>query len=285
MSKVHNKRRNSGLLYEFLVQTISRALIEGDTKKSSIALKILKKHYRQGTELYKEFRLINSLVRTTVNSEAIAASILHEAKVASRTHNAGELDRQKSLLIKNINHALRDETFYDQQVNEYKTYATIQTLLNDWRATEPDLRRMAQYEDQMLALLVAKKAPPVENRLVEESPGTCRLLMKFMMQKLNEKYSGTLNADQKQLIRAYAFAAVNSDPDVIKKKLIEVRDDLISMIDEHKSSIENEYVSVKLDDVRGQLITESIETVDDDTVVRFMLYTKLMSELRGGKDE
>ena len=38
----HNskKKRNSGLLYEFLVRTISRALVEGNKKKSAHALKI-----------------------------------------------------------------------------------------------------------------------------------------------------------------------------------------------------------------------------------------------------
>ena len=41
-TKNHNKKRNSLLIYEFLVRTISRALVEDDKKKSSAALKILR---------------------------------------------------------------------------------------------------------------------------------------------------------------------------------------------------------------------------------------------------
>lgn len=282
MSKSHKKRRNVGLLYEFLVRTISQALIEGDTKKSADALKLLRRHFKKGTELYKEFRLVNSLLTTTVSSEAVAASILYEAKAAARAHNVAELERQKSLLISNINHVLNDDTFYDQQVNEYKTYATVQTLLNDWRSQEPDLRRVAQYEDQLVKWLASEKnvkASPAP--IAEESPGTCRLMMKVMMKKLNEKYSGILTAEQKQLIRSYAFASVNNNDDIVKRKLVEVRDNLIAAIDAYKSSSDvSEFVVNKVNDVRNRLLAENVEVVDDDTVVRFMLYTKLFSELQ-----
>ena len=71
----HNKKRNTGLLYEFLIKTISQALVDDDKKKSSKALKIVKTYFKPGTELYKEFRLINSIIKTSVSSEAVAASI------------------------------------------------------------------------------------------------------------------------------------------------------------------------------------------------------------------
>ena len=93
MSKAHQKKRNSGLLYEFLVHCISRALVENDQKKSAAALKILRRHFKPGTELYKEFRLINSLIKTTVSSESVASSIVTEAKAAARSHDIKVLDR------------------------------------------------------------------------------------------------------------------------------------------------------------------------------------------------
>ena len=119
-AKNHNKKRNSLLIYEFLVRAISRSLIEDDKKKSSIALKILRKHFKPGTELYKEFRLMNALAKTTVSSEHVAASILKEAKSATVKFDRQKLDREKSILIRNINHMINDENFYDQHVNEYR---------------------------------------------------------------------------------------------------------------------------------------------------------------------
>ena len=104
MSSSHNKKRNTGLIYEFLIRTISKALVENDKPQSSKALRIIKQNFKSGTELYKEFRLVNALMKTTVTSESVASSIISEAKMAARSHNINELDREKSILIRNINH-------------------------------------------------------------------------------------------------------------------------------------------------------------------------------------
>lgn len=279
-TKGHNKKRNTGLLYEFLVGTISVALLKGDQKKSAQALRILRRHFKPGTELYREFRLINSLVKTTVSSETVAAGILQEAKAASRAHNLKELDRQKSMLIRDINHILQDDDFYDQQVNRYRVMATIQTLINDWRSNDRDLGRMAQYEDQMVKWLITEKEQAPDQAMPEESPGESRLLMKVMMKKLNEKYSGVLNADQKSLVRAYAFSTANEDPASMKLKLNEIRSNLLTAIDEFRvQQPENEYINKKLNEASEQLNAETLDVIDDETVTRFMLYTKLTSEL------
>lgn len=278
--RAHNKKRNVGLLYEFLVQTISKALVEGDQRRSAAALRVVKRHFKPGTELYKEFRLINSLVRTTVSSEAIAASIIQEAKMAARTYDLKQLDKEKSILISTINKAINDENFYDQPVNEYKIFATIQTLLNDWRSADKDLGRLAEYEDRLLTWLVSQKSIIQDSTLSSESPGTSRLLMKIMMKKLNEKYAGMLSGEQKELIRAYAFSTANDNPESIKLKLAEVKNRLICEIGEFRlSNPDNEYVNNKLDETLKRLNEEDLTIVDDDVVTRFMLYTKLSSEL------
>jgi hypothetical protein len=280
MSKSHNKKRNTGLLYEFLVQTISRALVEGDQKKSATALKIIKKHFKPGTQLYKEYRLIYSLVKTTVSSEHVAGSILQEAKAAARSYDFKELDREKSLLISHINKAISDDDFYDQQVNEYKIYATIQTLINDWRTVDRDLSRLAQYEDQLVKWLITEKAEMPDATFSDESPGTSRLLMKVMMRKLNEKYAAALSDEQKGLIRAYAFSTANDDPQSIKLKLAEVKNRLLSEITGFRQqNVDNEYVIKKLDEAQERILSEVLDPIDDETVTRFMLYTKLSAEL------
>lgn len=281
MSKSHNKKRNTGLLYEFLVRTISSSLVEENKKRSSTALKLLRKHFKPGTELYREFRLINSLVKTTVSSEAVAASIIQEAKRAARSYNPANLDREKSLLIRNINHGLQDSNFYDQPITEYLQYATIQTLINDWRSSSTDLRRIAQYEEQLLRWLTTDKQSEPEQTLSEESTGTSRLLMKVMMKKLNEKYSRLLNAEQKELIRAYAFSTANDDSTSIRKKLEEIRERLLKEIEGFEFS-KNDYkfVGSKLLEVKEQLLAEDVNAVNDDIVTRFMLYTQLESELK-----
>lgn len=278
--KGHNKKRNTGLLYEFLVCCISRAVVDDNKKRSNAALKVIRRHFKPGSELYKEFRLINSLIRTTVSSEAVAASIVQEAKVAARAYDTVVLDKEKSLLISNINRSIKDENFYDHQVNDYKMYATVQTLINDWRDVDRDLGRQAQYEDQLVKWLLTEKMTEADASISDESPGTSRLLMKVMMKRLNEKYAKVLSNDQKQLLRAYAFATANDDPMSIKLKLEEIKEKLVDEIDMFgQANEDNEYINKKLAEARKRLDEETLETVDDDTVTRFMLYTKLSSEL------
>lgn len=278
-TKTHNKKRNSLLIYEFLVRTISRSLVGDDKRRSSTALKILRRHYKPGTELYKEFRLMNALAKSTVSSEHVAASILKEAKIAAQRLDDEKLNREKSLLIRNINHGLNDENFYDQHINEYRLFATIQTLLNEWRASDKDIQQTAQFEDSMLKHLVTEKSSPPDAVLAEDSSGTTRLLMKIMTKKLNEKYNGILNEQQKSLVKAYAYSAASDDQTAIKKKLQEIRENLLNLIDKDEIVPDNEYVKKKLQETKSLLLDEALDDVNDETVTRFMLYSRLKDEL------
>ena len=282
MSSSHNKKRNTGLIYEFLVKTISNSLVENDKQTSSKALKIVRQCFKPGTELHKEFRLINSLMRTTVSSESVAASIISEAKMAARTHDISELDKQKSILIRNINHQIKDENFYDQYVNEYKMFATVQNLINNWRRPGSDLQKTAEYEDQLTKWLTSPKREATQLHVNENSVGTNRLLMKVMMKKLSEKYEGSLTNDQKSLIKAYAFSTANDDKTTIERKLHEIREKLSSSIEEYlQNNVDSSYLNSKLVEVKSKL-QESNLKIDDSTVSEYMLYAKLVDELTSG---
>jgi len=286
VSKFHNKKRNVGLLYAFLVNTISTSLVEGDQKKSNKALKILKKHFKPGTELYKEFRLVNALNKTSTNSQSVAANILSEAKLAARSRNLEELDKQKSLLIKDINYMLNDEHFYDQQIAEYKILANTYMLINGWRNKDTDLQKLALYEETMLNHLVAQKQESDVTTMSENTPGENRILMKIMMKKLNEKYSDTLTTEQKSLLRAYAFSSANNDDSSIKMKMNEIKQKLIQQTDDYvTNNSQNIYINKKLNEVADSLKSEDCEQVNDEQISKFMLYMKLASELSSKENE
>jgi hypothetical protein len=281
MSRTHNKKRNTALLYEFLVRTVSSALVEGDKKTSSTALKILKRFFKPGTQLYKEFRLFNSLVKTTVTSDGVSSSIINEARSAAAAIDMVVLDREKSQLIRSINYLIKNENFFDQPVSEYRMYATIQTLMNEWRKKPgtADIDTIAKYEQSLRDWLLSEKKGP-DQTITDDSPGTSRLLMKVMMKKLNEKYSSTLNSDQKEIIRSYAFSTAKDDSTTILKKLAEVRSNLSNLIDDYSvKHPENKFIVDKMLSVKQEMLSESLESVDDSTVSRFMLYSALSHEL------
>lgn len=278
-TKSHNKKRNSLLIYEFLVRTISRSLIDDDKKRSAAALKILRKHFRPGTEVYKEFRLMNALAKTTVSSDHVAASILKEAKTATAAFDRRTLDREKSILIRNINHVLDDENFYDQHVNEYRTFATIQTLINEWNSPDKDIHRIAQFEDQIMKYLVSEKTLVEDSTITEDTAGSARLLMKVMTKKLNEKYNGILNEQQKALVKAYAYSTASEDQTSIRMKLTEIKDSLLALIEDYDTTQPSEYIKNKLRETKETLLSEDLTAVDDSVVTRFMLYSRLKDEL------
>jgi hypothetical protein len=287
MSKTHNKKRNTALLYEFLIRTISSALVEDNKRKSLTALKILRRYFKPGTQLYKEFRIFNALVKTTVSGDAVATSILKEARTAIESLDYNALYREKSLLIRSINHMIKDENFYDQPIAEYRLYATIQTLFNEWRkpAGTADIVSLASYENQLREWLIIEKKKE-DHTLIDETPGTTRLLMKVMMKKLNEKYSESLNDDQREIIKAYAFSTANEDQTTIKKKLEEVRSGLLEAIDVYMvQKQDNIFVVNKLQDTKSRILSESLDTVDDSTVSKFMLYSTLRQELTENEGE
>lgn len=278
----HNKRRNAGLLYEFLVRLISKSLVEGDHERSTLALQTLKKHFKQGTELYKEFRLLHALMKAEVSSDSVAASIISEAKAAARTHDFSALEVEKSKLIKTINHKLDDGTFWDQPIAEYRMLATVQTLINDWRlGADAPLDRVAKYEDQLTKWLTeAREKSQVHDELAG-TPGENRLVFKLMMQRLNEKYGMALTADQRSVLKEYVFI-VSTDRDYtgLRKKLLEIKEATLRSLNAYiVSQSVNTYMQEKLAEARADIESETLNEISDSVITKFMLYMKLVSEL------
>lgn len=279
-SNSHNKKRNSILLYEFLVSSISKSLVENDKKKSNAALKIIRRYFKKDTNLYREFRLLNSLLKTTVSSPQVAARILKEARDAAVQIDEENLNREKSLLIRNINHTINDVSFYDQYVVEYRICATIQQLINEWRTKDRDISRVAVFEDLLVQWLLSPKNQVNEQTLSEETAGTSRLLMTVMTKKLNEKYSSVLSVQQKELIKSYALTTETNDSAHVASKLEEIRADLTRSIDVYLNEVQFlPHLTQKLQETKQELISERLEAIDDLLITKFMIYSKLKGEL------
>jgi hypothetical protein len=281
----HNKKRSTALVYEFIVRRISEALVSGDKRVANSGLRVIKRHFKPGTELYREFRLANALMRTRVSSQAVAASILQEAKVAARSYNAEKLEHEKTSLIHEVNRCLGPDTF-DLHVESYKMLSTIQVLISDWRQPH-DLERQALYEDRLVEHLTS---PAVEDTkgvsVSSESPGTTRMMMSTMMDKLNERYSGVLNSEQKSLLRAYALSSATDDPETVKNRLLVLQKSTLARIDEHRLTLPAGTDADKLARAREVVANESFDTgIDDATVTRFMTYSQLGHEITNDEGE
>ena len=284
MSKSHNKKRNVGVIYELLLRNISECLIRDDKPSAQKALNIIERKFKNGTELYREFRLFNALIRSTVSSSSVAAAILTEAKQAARRCDESLLNREKSLLIREINHNLNDPKFYYRRIPEYKMYATIQTLLNDWRkGDDANFSRVIQYESKVAENLLEQKDVPDIND--GANPDVNSLVVNIMTEKINKRYSGKINGEQRDLIRDYVFSISNNKDIKIKSKLTGVKDNILSDLKLFREKTNNKILLEKIDTVSKKLISESFDKVNDESVSRFLVLIQLRQELKESLNE
>ena len=281
MSKSHNKKRNVGLVYEFLVRYISRALVEDRQQSAASAVNILNRRFKAGTELYKEFRLFNSLLTTTVTSSNVVGSIISEARNASRQTDHKELDIEKSKLIREINHSLQDPSFFNQQVENYKIYATIQTLLNDWKSGgDINIAKMATYEDNLSQWLLSEKKQPID--LENYRDGNVNdIVMNIMIEKLEQKYCGVLTEKQQELIKVYATASHINNNDEIGMMMTEIRAVTTGTINNFMARDEtDDYLNEKLLKMQALLKDPEITVISDANIENHLKFIKLTEELQ-----
>tara|TARA_Y100000310_G_scaffold319667_1_gene375217 strand:- start:387 stop:1223 length:837 start_codon:yes stop_codon:yes gene_type:complete len=272
MSK-HNKKRNVGIIYEQLLLSLSEAIVENGEDRISTIKEILKIHFKPGTELYKEFRLFNALVKTRVTSEALVSRILEESRKAAQDHDAQQLRIEKSLLIRDINHKINNPQFYAQKVKEYREYATIQTLLNDWRKSSPDVGRLMEYEGKVHAFLLSEKK---ESKLSDESDSSInKLTVKLMNKKFNSKYRSALNEEQAGIIQNYIF----NDGGGMSAELLTIKENTIRELASFKRKCSNKFLLEKIDRVIQNINDLNESQINDDQIAKFLLISKLKDEI------
>lgn len=278
--KKNNKKRNTGLMYEFLVRAMSQSLVDKDDRRSAVVLKIVKESFAEGTELRKELTLLQQLMRSHASGD-VASRLVSEAKRRACSLDAAKLDREKSLLIRNVNHKIGDDMFYERHVGEYRTMQTLQSLFNEWRSREPDLSRLASLEGELVESLGAGRREAEQAQESDTmSPGQRRLLMSVMTEKLNKKYGTSLNSAQRELLRGFVRSSV-SGSDGLRETMLKIRDDLVASINEYSVAEDaSPDHRQKLDEVKERLVAETTLGIDEATLVRFMAYAKLFEELQ-----
>ena len=280
MKVKHNKKRNIGLLFAQLSQSVSEAMVEGNVKKANNTLNVIKRHYIPGSELFKEFRLFRAIMVTSVPSDTLAASIMNEAKSASKRINTKALTQQKSALIKDINYNLNESDFYSRRVSDYKTFATVQTLLSEWRRNTPDISVVAKFETELHTHLLKEKK--LENIEEMKSSNVNNLVVDIMRKKLEEKFGAHLSGAQLSLLREYVFS--EDDKSAFIAQLAEVKNKTLISIDQFEKSCTNEVILRQISSVKEVVSNLSTSTADDETLSRYMTLMKITEELKSGED-
>lgn len=291
---VHHKKRNVGLIFEFFSRFIAKAIFEEKDQEIQKAKALLSKHFHAGTDLHKEFLLFKSLFETKgLTNKETALRLMDQVKSSVKLQSQKKLDLEKTSLIHEINQVLnKDGQFFNQNIKNYKTYATIQTLLNEWR--NEDLLSegvkcffgpVTQLEDQVLNYLTEQpeKAPPsIEEMKTAEIDS---LVVDLMKDKLEQKYSVLLTEEQKEIVRLYTFVDSDDSKETLVSRMKTLAEDFRVI---SSSVLLNETIQLetksKLLEVKRALDSQELavlqEALTDDLVTFYLTLSSLNGELK-----
>lgn len=280
MGKLHNKKRNVGIIYEQIIAFICSQAIEGNSKEAKLAAKILKEHFSLNTQLNKEYKLFKALVETKGISESLGTSIINEAKKACNYHfDERSLEFEKSKLIKELNYNLGKGRIFKEQVKDYKMYATIQTLLNEWRKTnDSDISITAKYENILHKHMTEAVVEEKKEEVIKENKTMNKLIFSLMNKKFSSKYNDILNENQKTLLKMF----IKEDKNITDSFKV-LKEQAIRDLNRYKIECNNSILLESFDTVLYKVKSLDENENSEENLKKFMYLCKLKEELSGDK--
>ena len=288
MRKVkHNKIRNTGLLFEFLLRQITSDVLNKDNGQ---AVKIVKEKFNENTELGKELSLYNILITKKFKSDTKADYFINEVMKARGDLNNSTLRRERYNLIKEIQSNYNLQKFMSSKVPNYKTYASIYTLFEYNKSLSPDQKTESFFnivehvttDDKSIKLSETVQTLPDDEDL--------RILTyRTLLEKFNQKYT-KLSGAQKNLLREYInnVSNTNSLKDTLKEIVKGLKEDLKT----HSKNLQDKVVKIKMQEAIKTInkfcgVDDKSSVVKDEYVIQTMRYLELLKELKksGNKDK
>lgn len=281
----HNKKRNIGLLSEFFSRYIGEAFLDGRHDDIEKAKKIWETHVHPNSESYKELQIFNALHDTNVGSKELALSLFERTRNICKNQKQNALDKEKEQLINEVNSLLNDKLFFEKNIPDYKSYASIQVLMNAWRGTgfKGNLSELISLEETVLNHVLKNK----NNTSIDASGVTSEqvdnLVLKLMTEKFNAKYSYILNETQKQIINLYTFSERNTSKTKELTVILEnLRNSVISTL--KKTVIVEGYelpLRKKMNDILHLLENDysNVTNHNDENITFYLSIAKLKEEM------
>lgn len=273
----HSKFKNTGILFELLVRQIASDTLAG---KDSLALEIIKKHFKKGTELSKELKMYQALTKENFDSQYKAQEFLNIILNERTNLNESILRRQKYNLIKSIKESFVMEDLFKYRVTNYREMASVYKMFEHTQSASP--KEYVDCKNTILEVITKKDVQIVTESTDKEyasQPKEVRMLAyKFLIDSFNSKYTN-LSESQKTVLRNYINNVDNSDK-LRKFVIIEVK------------RLKSEFSKLKISDKVTQIkLNETVNLIDNITsskvisenqVLSLLRYHELLQELKRG---
>lgn len=286
MKKVkHSKFKNTGIIFELLVRQITLEVLNGDTTEK--AKGIVKEFFAANTELNKELRLYDLLLKEKYNSESRAEKFIDTVNEAHTRIDVKKLQKEKYNLIKTINESFDMNAFLSSPVSNYKVLASIYKIFEVKTLTDYDVKDVFNSKITLIENITSKPAKVNESKfgtdavieIYKKQDKDLRLLTyKILVETFNKKYS-TLDDNQKNLLKEY----INNITNTTKfKQYVETEiPNLISELKKLSAKITDKVTKIKLNETASVLSKAKIgKVVTDSQVSSLMLSYELVKELK-----
>jgi len=279
----HSKFKNTGIIFELLVRQITLEVLNGDTTEK--AKKIVSEFFSPKTELNKELRLYELLMKEKYNSESRAEKFIDTVNEAHNRIKQTQLHKEKYNLIKKINESFNMDDFLSSPISNYRLLASIYKIFESKKMDNYDIKDVFNSKITLIENITSKPATKSINKkdkLVEsykKQDKDLRLLTyKILVETFNKKYSN-LNNNQKLLLKEYINNLSNTTgfKSYVEKAIPSIIKELKSI----KSKIKDKVTQIKLAETISVLSKTKIgKDVSDNHVSSIMMSYELIKELK-----
>ena len=265
----HSKFKNTGILFELLVRQITTDTLSG---KNSEALNILKKYFSK-TELGREYKLYESLIKRTNLTEGKANMVINTVLENSKQLNKTALKKQKYNLIKEIKNYYNLEEFFKTKLPNYKTQAAIYTLIESQNNNTENIIENKLVILEHLTLSNTKKEANTNTTIEElanEDKDTRILTYKILLEKFNSKYID-FSSDKKNILKEFINIVDNSTKlkEFYNIKINEMKLELVLL----NKKTKNKVTKIKLNETLNFLVTlGKNDKINNDNIVNLLQY-------------
>ncbi len=276
----HSKYKNTGILFELLVRQITTDTLDG---KDSPAKDILKKYFVK-SELGREYKLYETLLKKTSLTEGKANVVVSTLIDSSKALNRGAIKRQKYNLISEIQKHYNINEFFNHKLPNYKIYAAFYTLLeitNTPESVDPEQainNKVTILEHLTAAKITEGKVRDEVMSEFEKSDKDVRLLAyKMVLENFNEKYD-TLHPKQKSVLKEY-ITSIDNTPrlrEFYTNKVTEIKNELVIL----NKKTKNPATKIKIDEIITVINPPAKNAkITDNDLVDLLQYYDLINEL------
>ncbi len=277
----HNRKRNTGLIYEFLVRQLASQMIDKDNAGWQKTYEVIERYFSPSSVLAEELDMFNALRALRGLKETAARRLLSEVYNRARKMDEHKLDIKKSNLIKDVNYAFGKDFFSKHRVTEYRLLASIQMLIDNCRSPgrlAEDVQRI-QLEESLISYLTSS-APIVEQKAEDHIDS---VVYQVAERKFVDRYGQLLNESQQALLTRFGRALLTKQPRQIREQLLSEKARILGVLRGSRTlkEIKEDEVMVKsLEEAISRLVGMDEGSEPESTVEEMLLYERLAEELR-----